>query len=140
MLENRKGQIRVAEAFLSALIIFSALAICSALAPLSGKSNQKTLASQGIQALTMLDQDGTLGSTIEQGNWSSLSDALQLLLPIGVSYNLTIYDQHKQQFNSVPVSNGDLIGDVVMIEYLCVSQDLVYHSYTLRLQLAMVKQ
>lgn len=140
MLRNRRGQIRVAEAFFCALIIFSALAICSALAPPSNKSNQKTLAAQGMQALTQLDKDGTLGRMIEQSNWTALSDALQLLLPIGVSYNLTIYDQDGQRINSVPISNGDLIGDVVAVEYLCASQSLMYRSYTLRLQLAVVKQ
>jgi hypothetical protein len=137
--KNNGGQIRVVEAFLSVFIIFSALAICSALSPPSSNNNQKTLAVQGMQALMQLDNDGTLGKMIEQGNWTALSEALQLLLHIGVSYNLTVYEENMQQINSVPISNGNLDGTVVAIEYICASQGLQYHSYTLRLQLAVVK-
>ena len=137
--KNNRGQIRVIEAFLSAVIIFSAFAICSALPPPSNGGNQKTLAAQGMQALVQLDGDGTLGKMIEQYNWTALSDSLQLLLPIGISYNLTVYDKHMQQINRVPISNGNLVGNVVAVEYLCASQNLQYHSYRLRLQLAVVK-
>jgi len=139
MQKNNRGQIRVAEAFLSAFIIFSALAICSALSPPSDNNDQKTLATQGIQALIQLNSNGLLGSMIEQNNWTALSNALRLSLPISVSYNLTIYDENMQQVNSVPVSNGNLDGNVVAVEYLCASQGAVFHSYTLRLQLAVVK-
>ena len=139
MTRSGRGQIRVAEAFLSAFIIFSALAICSALSPPSTVENQQALAAQGIRALIQLDSDGTLGSTIARGNWTALSTALQLLLPLGVSYNLTVYDQNSQQINSTPITNGNLVGNVAAVEYLCASQSLQYHSYTLRLQLAMVK-
>jgi hypothetical protein len=136
---RNSGQIRIAEAFLSALIIFSALAICSTLSPPSNGDNQQTLAAQGMRALIQLDSDGTLGNMITQGNWTALSAALQLLLPLGVSYNLTVYDENMQQINSTPITNGNLVGNVAAIEYLCASQSLQYHSYTLRLQLAVVK-
>jgi len=139
MARNGRGQIRIAEAFLSALIIFSALAICSALSPPSNADNQQTLASQGMRALIQLDSDGTLGNMITQGNWTALSAALQLLLPLGVSYNLTVYDENMQQINSTPITNGNLVGNVAAVQYLCASQSLQYHSYTLRLQLAVVK-
>lgn len=139
MNRNNKGQIRVAEAFLSAVIIFSALAICSVLSPPSNGDNQKSLATQGMQTLIQLDSDGTLGKMIDQSNWTVLSDALQILLPLGVSYNLTVYYENMQQINSVPLSNGNLVGDVVSVEYLCASQSPQFHSYRLRLQLAVVK-
>jgi len=144
MMKNNRGQIRVIEALLSAVIIFSALAICSALPPPSDNGNQMTVAAQGMQALVKLDSDGTLGKMIGQGNWTALSDSLQLLLPIGISYNLTVYDQNMQQIsaraiNSVPISNGNLVGNVDSVEYLCASQNLQYQYYRLRLQLAVVK-
>jgi hypothetical protein len=139
MARSCKGQIRVAEAFLSAFIIFSALAICSALSPPSNSDNQQTLAAQGMRALIQLDSYGTLGNMIVQGNWTALSNALQLLLPLGISYNLTVYDKSMHQINSTPITNGNLVGNVAAVEYLCASQSLLYHSYTLRLQLAVVK-
>ena len=139
MAKSTKGQIRVAEAFLSAFIIFSAMAICSALSPPSNGGSQQTLATQGMRALLQLDSDGTLGNMIARSNWTALSDALPLLLPMGVSYNLTVYDESMQQINNVPITNGNLVGNIAAVEYLCASQGLQYHSYTLRLQLAVVK-
>jgi len=139
MARRNKGQIRVLEAFLSAFIIFSALAISSALSPPSHVDDQQTLATQGMQTLIQLDSDGTLGNMISQGNWTALSSALQLLLPLGISYNLTVYDGNMHQINSTPITNGNLVGNVAAVEYLCASQSLKYHSYTLRLQLAVVK-
>ncbi|MGQ9565077.1 MAG: hypothetical protein ACUVT5_00830 [Candidatus Bathyarchaeales archaeon] len=139
MVRNNQGQIRVTEAFLSALIIFSALTVCSVFSPHPYNSDQKTLTVRGMQALLKLDDDGVLGNLIDQNNWTALSSVLQLSLPIGVAYNLTVYDEDLQQINSVPISNGDLSGNVVVVEYLCVSQGFQYRSYTLRLQLSVVK-
>lgn len=139
MIRSNRGQIMVAEAFLSAVIIFSALAICSVLSPPSNGDNQKTLAARGMQALIQLDSDGMLGKMIWQRNWTALSNSLQLLLPLGASYNLTAYDENMQQINSVPVSNGNLVGDVISVEYLCATSSMQFHSYRLRLQLAVVK-
>ncbi|MEM2102389.1 MAG: hypothetical protein QXM22_02610 [Candidatus Bathyarchaeia archaeon] len=136
---NNRGQIRVTEAFLSALIIFSALAICSAFSPHPYNGDQKTLTAQGMQALLQLDDDGLLGSLIDKNNWTALSNMLQLSLPLGVAYNLTVYDEDMQQINSVPISNGDLASDVVVVEYLCASQGFQYRSYMLRLQLSVVR-
>jgi hypothetical protein len=133
------GQVRVVEALLSTFIIFSALTICSTLSPISDNNQEKRLAAKGMQALIQLDSDDGLGKMIEQSNWAALSEALQLLLPTGVSYNLTVYDKDLQQVNNIPICNGFLGGDVAAVEYLCVSQSPQYHCYTLRLQLALVE-
>jgi hypothetical protein len=139
MRRGKRGQIRVMEAFLSAFLIFSALAISAALSPPATSGNEKTLATQGMQALVQLDSDGRLGEMIEARNWTALSGALQLLLPVGAAYNLTVYDENMQQVTNSPVSNGDLVGDVVSIEYLCAVQGLQFRVYLLRLQLAVVR-
>lgn len=136
---GKRGQIRVMEAFLSAFLIFSALAISATLSPPAADGNEKTLATQGMQTLVQLDSDGRLGKMIEARNWTALSGALQLLLPVGAAYNLTVYDENMQQVTSSPVSNGDLVGDVVSIEYLCAVQGLQFRVYLLRLQLAVVR-
>jgi hypothetical protein len=127
------------EAFLSAFLIFSALAICATLSPSPADGNEKTLATQGMQALVQLDSDGSLSEMIEASNWTALSNALQLLLPIGTVYNLTVYDENMRQVTSSPMSNGELVGNVVSIEYLCAVQGLQFRAYLLRLQLAMVR-
>lgn len=139
MLGRNKGQIRVIEAFLSMLIIFSALAVCSILSSPPETVDERPLTSKGIQVLIQLDSEGLLERMIEQNNWTLLSENLHLLLPVGVSYNLTVYNENMQQINGEPVCRGYLNGNVATVEYLCVSQNLQYHSYTLRLQLATVK-
>lgn len=139
MLRDRRGQIRIIEAFLSMLVLFSALAICSVLLPPSDNSRQETLASCGMQALVQLDNSGELGEMLRNENWTALSATLKLLLPMGVSYNLTVYDENSEQINSVPIARGYLDGDVVAVEYLCASQHIQYEIYTLRLQLTVVK-
>lgn len=139
VLRDSKGQVRVAEAFLSAIIIFSALTICSTMSMPTENNDQEILAVQGMQVLIQLDNDGTLGQLISQNNWTFLTESLRLLLPVGIVYNLTVYDESLQQINSVPISNGKLSGNIVAVEYLCVSQDSIYNCYVLHLQLSKVK-
>ncbi len=139
MFRDRKGHVRIIEAFLSMIVLFSALAICSALLPPSKTEGRETLTSCGIQTLIQLDNVGNLGKMLQASNWTALSDTLKLLLPIGISYNLTIYDENAQQVNNVPISRGHLDGNVVAIEYLCATQQAPYQIYTLRLQLTVVK-
>jgi len=92
-----------------------------------------------MQALVQLDNTGELGEMLRNENWTALSDALELLLPMGVSYNLTVYDENSEQVNSVPISRGYVDGDVVSIEYLCANQHAQHQICTLRLQLTVVK-
>jgi len=139
MRRNNRGQIRVMEAFLSAFLIFSALAISMALSPPAVEGNDRALAAQGMQALVQLDSDGKLGEMIHTENWTALTDALRLLLPVGAAYNLTVYDGNMQQITNSPISNCDLVGDVVSVEYLCAVQSVQFEVYTLRLQLAVVR-
>lgn len=139
MKRNTRGQIRVMEAFLSAFLIFSALAITAALSPPAADGNKKNLADQGMQALVQFDSDGRLGDMIKAGNWTAVSDALRLLLPVGVAYNFTVYDENMQQVNSMPISNGGLLGDVASVDYVCAVQSQLFRVYLLRLQLAVVR-
>lgn len=121
------------------LIVFSALAVCSLFSPLPEVMDEKALSSNGIQVLIQLDSEGSLERMIEQNNWAMLSENLRLLLPVGVSYNLTVYNVNMQQVNNEPVCRGYLNGNVATVEYLCISRALQYHSYMLRLQLATVR-
>ncbi|MEM2386379.1 MAG: hypothetical protein QXO67_05285, partial [Candidatus Bathyarchaeia archaeon] len=101
-----RGQIRVIEAFLATFIIFSALAVSANLTTKSTRTPNNPLASIGTQALLQLDSDGSLAAYITAGNWSGLREALNLLLPAGVSFNLTVYNGQMRQINTETVSNG----------------------------------
>ncbi|MDH5449045.1 MAG: hypothetical protein OEY24_06865 [Candidatus Bathyarchaeota archaeon] len=128
---------RTIEAFLSILLLFSALALATLISPATNLDNDNTLATIGMQALVSMDTDGRLGRLINEGNWTILANALDTLLPVGLSYNLSVYDEELQPVNNVSISNG-IIPDrnVISVQYPCVSPRSQGNCYLLRLQLA----
>ncbi|MEM1563270.1 MAG: hypothetical protein QW161_01170 [Candidatus Bathyarchaeia archaeon] len=138
--KQKRGQVRIIEAFLAVLIVFSSLAISASLTTEQKTTESNNLASIGIQALIKLDSDGSLGAYIDQGNWSGLREALSLLLPEGISFNLTVYDEEMQQINTEAVTNGNIDSqEVASIKYVCVSQNPSFRYYVIYLRLAVVK-
>jgi hypothetical protein len=139
MKAHNKGQIRIVEAFLSGLIIFSAFAISANLTITQNSVKNDDLAAVGLQALVMLDSDGSLAKYIEDENWNGLRDALNLLLPTSVCFNLTIYDENMQQVNMDTISNGGFSSQqIAFVEYVCASQGATFRVYIVHLLLAVV--
>jgi len=137
---QKRGQIRIIEAFLAVLIVFSSLAISASLTTERKTTESSDLASIGLQALMKLDSDGSLSDYIETGNWSGLRETLNLLLPEGVSFNLTVYDGDMQQINNEAITNGNLDSqEVASVKYVCVSQNPNFKYYVIYLHLAVVK-
>ena len=137
---NNKGQMKTVEAFLSILLFFSALALTTLISPASHTKSEENLASLGMQALLTTDKDGQLGKLVDQANWAALAQSLNSLLPAGISYNLTVYDENFDTLSDAFISNG-LIADrnVVSILYPCASPSLQSRCYLLRLQLAIAE-
>lgn len=134
---DRRGQIRILEAFLSIAVIFSALLISMTFPSSPNLAKQKSLANIGTQALMKLDTNDTLGNLIKQENWTAIKQALDILLPIGVSFNLTIYDENLNPINSQAIQNTNLLGrETVSVQYVCASQNQNVRFFVLRLQLA----
>lgn len=138
---NKKGQIRIIEAFLAIAVIFSALIFTTVTFPSSPNlTKQKSLASLGMQALIKLDVNGTLGKLIAQENWTDIKQSLDISLPIGVSFNLTIYDENLSQINSQVIQNTNLLGrETVSVQYVCASQSQNIQFFILCLQLAWMR-
>lgn len=134
---DNKGQINIIEAFLAITIIFSALAISSVTFPSSPDlMKAKSLADFGEEALIKLDLDGELGKLIANGNWTVIKQSLDILLPIGVSFNLTVYDEDLNKINSQVMHNANLLGhEAVLVQYACASQSTNVQFFILRLQL-----
>lgn len=124
------------EAFLAVLTIFSASIISITFSPPTNFNDEKLLSTSGMQALIALDSDGTLGKLIDERNWTAIGENLKILLPIGVSYNVTIHDDAMQQINDFTVGNGLKGQKVVSVEYPCASQSSGCPFYLVRLQLA----
>lgn len=135
MKRRKTGQIRIIEAFLSTLIIFSAFAI-SANLTLTQNTAKNDLASVGLQALVMLDSDGTLGKYINDGNWTALRETVNLVLPAGVCFNLTVYDENMRQVNAETISNGSFNSqNIAFVEYICASRNVNFRCYIIHLYL-----
>lgn len=137
-MKNRdRGQIRIIEAFLAVLVIFSAFAVSTNLTMMQNTTRSDDLASVGFQALMKLDSDGSLGKYITDGNWTLLRDALNTVLPTGVCFNLTVCNDQMQQVNNETISNGGFSSQqIAFVEYLCATQETDFQCYILHLNLA----
>lgn len=134
---DQKGQVRILEAFLSVAVMFSALLLSSTLPSSPDLTKQKSLTDIGIQALIQLDTEGTLGDFIVQRNWTNIKQSLVMSLPIGIVFNLTVFDENYHQISPDAVINSDLIGrQAVSVEYVCSTRSLSVQFFILRLQLA----
>jgi hypothetical protein len=133
---NKKAQIRMLEAFLAVLVIFSASIISIKFSPPTNFDNEKMLSTLGMQALIELDINGTLGKLIDERNWTAVTEDLKILLPVGVSFNVTVYDDAMHQINDFTIGNGLKGQKVVSVEYPCASQSSECRFYLVRLQLA----
>jgi len=134
---DQRGQIRIIEAFLAIAVIFSVLLISVTFPSSPNLERQKSLANLGTQALIKLDTNGTLGNLIMQENWTTIKQALDILLPTGASFNLTVYDENMQPINSQTIQNSNLLGrEAVSVQYICATQNLYVKFFVLRLQLA----
>jgi hypothetical protein len=137
MNSQNKGQIRIIEAFLAALIIFSSFAISSNMGVRQNAKKSVDLAPIGLQALAKLDSDGSLGKYIDYVNWTALRDALDIVLPDGISFNLTVYDDQMHQINTAVISNGGFGSQqIAFVQYVCASQSIVFRCYIIHLHLA----
>ena len=137
---QNKGQIRIIEAFLAVLIIFSSLAISANITARQNASGSDDLAYVGLQVLLKLDYDGSLSRYLDNRDWNGLRDCLNLLLPTGVSFNLTVYDGEMRQVNDEVVSNGVFSSpEIAFVKYVCVSQNQSFRCYVVYLYLAVAK-
>lgn len=128
------------EAFLAVLVILSASVFSITLYyPTANSDDEKMLKTLGMQVLMELDNNGTLGNFIDKSNWTAVRESLEILLPIGVSYNVTVYNDAMSQINDSTISNGLKGQKIVSVEYLCASQSSEVCFYLVRLQLALVR-
>lgn len=134
---NKKGQIIILEAFLAVLVIFSASIISIKFSPATDFESEKSLSASGMQALIELDNNGYLGKLIDERNWTAIRENLDILLPAGVSYNLTVYDDSMNQINDSAIGNGLKGQNVVSVQYPCASQSSKCRLYLVRLQLSL---
>jgi len=140
MPRNRSGQVRVLEAFLASAVVFSVLLVTVPIRmAVENSSNREALYTVGLNTLIELDREGELGHLVTQKDWSTLSKYLSTLLPLGVAYNLTVYDEDMGIVNSSLISGGGtLVSNILSIQYL-LAERVNCRFYVIRLQLAWMK-
>ncbi len=137
LLSNKKGQVRVIEAFFASMLILSCLALIPAQA--APKSSQVNLAWKAQNILLALDSDGQLASLVDNHEWTKLGECIESALPLTTWFNLTVYDKNQNVLNDFPISNGGSVSDrITSVNYVCVSQNSTYSIYVLQLQLAVM--
>jgi hypothetical protein len=136
LLNDKRGQIRVIEAFFAAILLLSVVAMIPKPQDTQSDTTQ-TLTSTAQNALLSLDRNGQISSLIEKQNWAELRILIQTGLPAAAWFNLTVYDTNMTPLNDELISNGSPVSDtIVSIDYPCVSTSGDFAIYLVRLQVA----
>lgn len=137
MRSANRGQIRIIEALLAVLVVFSAFAVSANLPMARNTIKREDLASIGLQSLIRLNEDGSLSKHIADRNFTAVREAVSLILPVGICFNLSIYDEQMQQINTEVIANGGFgTQETVFVEYVSASQDSAFSCYVIHLFLA----
>ncbi len=137
-INDRKGQVKVIEAFFASILLLSCLMLIPA-QPATKNSTQNNLSEMAENTMLSLDGNGHLAALVDQQDWSSLSACVESALPLTVWFNLTVCNQNGDALNPYPICNGGAVSNTITsCNYVCVSQNSNYTIYLLQLQLARV--
>ncbi len=137
LLRDKKGQVRIIEAFFAAVLLMSCLSLIPAQPNL--RNSGQNLASTAQNVLLSLDSDGHLTALVDSRDWAALKSSVESALPLTYWYNLTVYDANMAVINEYPLCNGGAVSDkIASADYVCVSQGSSYAVYVLRLQVSVV--
>jgi hypothetical protein len=134
---DKKGQVRVIEAFLASVLLLSCLTLIPAQpAP---KTSTDNLATKAQNILLSLDSGGHLSALVDSHDWAGLGACVESALPLTVWYNLTVFDKDMNVLNDFPICSGGAISNkIASVSYVCVSQNSTFTIYVLQLQLSVV--
>jgi hypothetical protein len=136
LLKDKKGQIRIIEAFFAAILLLSSLTLIPAVQKNSSDSTA-IHSSTAYNLLMSLDGDGQLASLIGNESWMNLKSCIQSSLSPMVWFNLTVFDENMTPINDVPITSGSPVNDrITAVNYVCASTSSNYAVYIIRLQLA----
>lgn len=139
LLKDKKGQIRVIEAFFAAVLLLSSLTLIPMVQKNQSDSVTDGLSSTALNVLTSLDSDGALANLIYNQNWTDLQSLVQGCLPLTVWFNITVFNSDMIPLNDALICSGGLVSDKVQsADYVCTSTNTTYAVYIIRLQLAAV--
>lgn len=132
---TRRGVIHTIDALLAAAILTTALLYASQIPGDRDYTHDEALSVLGMQTLVKMDGNGTLGRLVNTRSWDDLENVMRVMLPTGVSFNVTIFDDRGNLVNDKVISNGGLRGRTVeSVEYGLVVEESSCPMYRIRLQ------
>jgi len=135
LLKDKKGVVRVIEAFLASMLLMSCLTMIPAQPSLQNSTGD--LASTAQNTLLSLDSNGHLATLVDNRDWTGLRNSIESVLPLTVWFNLTVFNENMRVLNGFPICNGGSVSNsIVSVDYVCASQNSMYTIYILRLQLS----
>jgi hypothetical protein len=138
-LRNRKGQIRIIEAFFASILILSSLTLIPA-GTETTVSDERSLSSKAQEILLTLDNDGYLSKLIENRSWTTLGKCIEAFLSPTIWFNATVLDENGQCLNDAPITSGSPINEKISAaDYVCATSSSNFRIYLIRLQLSNVK-
>jgi len=138
---NKKGQIRVIEAFFASVLLLSSLSLIplSQKFPRYSEDEADVFSSVAHRTLISLDAEGQIAELIASRNWSAIKNLIQSCFSAAIWFNLTVFDQNLSYLNDEVICNGGLISDrIYSVDYVCASRSTNYTVWLIRLQLATV--
>ncbi len=136
-LGNKRGQVRVIEAFFASVLLLSCLTLIPG--PAAPKDSPADMAWRAQNVLSSLDSDGHLAQLVAAHDWVGLRGSLESALPLTVWFNLTVCDRNLVVLNDYPICNsGAVSSQITSVNYVCASPSSVYAVYVLQLQLAVI--
>ncbi|MGO8807319.1 MAG: hypothetical protein ACLQO7_12095 [Candidatus Bathyarchaeia archaeon] len=137
LMDDKRGVVRVIEAFLASVLLVSCLAVIPAQPTF--QDSKENLVSTAQNVLQSLDSNGHLGTLIDDRDWNALENSIGSALPLTTWFNLTVFDKNMKPLNIFPISNGGYVNDkIVSVDYVCASESSTYSIYILQLQLSQV--
>lgn len=132
----RRGAIHTLDAFFAASIIVTALLYAANAPRETNQLEENMLEVRGLEALILLNGNGTLGRLVDNQSWNELELLLRIIFPTSISFNLTILDEQGSIVNDCKISNGGLLDkNVKSIEIPIAVESDSCPLYKLRLQL-----
>ncbi len=136
LLNDKKGQIRVIEAFFASVLLLSSLTLIPIMQR-HDSGSASALSLNALDVLTSIDSNGHLADLVDSRNWTSLKSSIQSCIPLTVWFNLTVFDENMTILNEEPICSGSAVSDTMeAAEYVCPSTSANYAIYIIRLQLA----
>jgi hypothetical protein len=137
MWRDQRGQIRIIEVFFAIVIVSSALLSLRQIQQVSsGPTHNDVFYAIGVNVLVELQREGGLSDLVRQRNWVTLASQLNLLLPLTISYNVTVYNAQNEVVNTAFIARGSIQAtSVVTIRYLLAEPETL-QFYTIQLALA----